>query len=350
MRTIQVGMIGNGKSANRYHAPFLLDLPEKFKIKTIYSRNHARDSWAEIEGVRYTNKMEHVLLDPEIELVVIATRHDTHYEFAKQSLLAGKHTLVEKPFTMTSAQAIELFALARERGVMLQGYQNRRFDSDYLTMKAVIESQKLGTLLEVELHYDYYRPDVPQAVESYSRMSSFVYGHACHTLDQMLALFGNPQRVVGDVRSLLGAGRMNDYFDFDLFYEEPLKVSVKSSYFRAKARPKFIAYGTKGMFIKETEDRQEEDLKRFYFPQGHPDFGKDRPFEFGTLIYYDEQGAYHEEKVPTVESRYSSFYEAVYDTIVEGKKQLVTPEQTIALMRLLENACAGLENKSEDLK
>ena len=93
MRTIQVGMIGNGKSANRYHAPFLLDLPEKFKIKTIYSRNHARDSWAEIEGVCYTNQMEHVLLDPEIELVVIATRHDTHYEFAKQSLLAGKHKI-----------------------------------------------------------------------------------------------------------------------------------------------------------------------------------------------------------------------------------------------------------------
>lgn len=345
MKKIKIGFIGNGKSANRYHAPYILNRPEKFEIKKIYSRNHAHDKWDEIEGVEYVSDVNEVLKDPEIDLVVVATMHDTHYEFAKKSLEAGKNTLVEKPFVMTEAEARELFDLAKEKGVMLQGYQNRRFDSDYLTLKEVLKSGKLGTLMEVESHYDYYRPEVPQSINEYSRKWSYVYGHACHTLDQIIALFGKPENIVYDVRSILGKGRMNDYFDIDLFYKEPLKVSVKSSYFRVKPRPKFVAYGTKGMFIKEGEDKQEQDLKRFYLPKDHPDFGKDKPEDYATLIYYDDEGNYHEEKVISVDGNYSKFYDALYETLVNGKEQEVKPEQTIELMRELEEACAVLEAK-----
>ena len=346
MKKINVGFIGNGKSTNRYHAPFLLDRPETFSIRKIYSRDNAHDAWEEIEGVEYVPDVNDVLNDPQIDLVVVATRHDTHYEFARQAIEAGKNTLVEKPFVMREAQARELFELAKEKGVLLQGYQNRRFDSDFLTLQNVIESGKLGTLMEVESHYDYYRPEIPEGISTYSRESSYVFGHACHTIDQVLALFGSPKRAVYDVRSLLGKGRMNDYFDIDFFYEEPLKVSIKSSYFRVKGRPKFVAYGTKGMFIKEEEDRQEADLKRFYLPCGHPDFGKDGPQDYGTLIYYDDEGKYHEEKVVSVDGSYAMFYDALYETLVNKKAPLVRPEQTIELVRYLEAACESLEKSA----
>lgn len=344
MKKLKIGFIGNGKSVNRYHIPFIETLPEKFEITKIYDRHHDTTPWEEIEGVEYVSDVNDLLQDPEIDLVIVATRHDTHAEFARKSLEAGKNTLVEKPFGMTEKETKELFDLAKEKGVMLQGYQNRRFDSDFLTLKKVLESGKLGTLTEIEDNYDYYRPEVPENAGDYSRLTSYVYGHACHTMDQMISLFGKPEKAVYDVRSLTGNGKMNDYFDVDFFYNEPLKVSLRSSYFRVKSRPRFVAYGTKGMFVKETEDRQEEDLKHFYLPEGHPDFGKDRPAEYGTLIYYDDEGNYHEEKVVSEQGNYARFYEGIYETLVNNKPQVVTPEQTIELMHQIEQASLQLEN------
>ena len=130
---------------------------------------------------------------------------------------------------------------------------------------------------------------------------------------------------------------MNDYFDLDFLYEG-LKVSVKSSYFRAKLRPSFAVYGTRGTFIKETEDRQEADLKKFYLPMGHDDFGLDAPEHYGTLVYYDEAGLYHEEKVPSLQGDYARYYDALYETVIHGAPPLVAKEQTLEQMRILEEA------------
>lgn len=112
------------------------------------------------------------------------------------------------------------------------------------------------------MHFDYYRPEIPESVDHFDPAMSYLYGHGCHTLDQVISYFGKPDDIHYDVRQLLGSGRMNDYFDLDLYYGT-LKVSVKSSYFRVKSRPSFIVYGKKGMFEKYSKDRQEEHLKLF---------------------------------------------------------------------------------------
>ena len=242
---LKVAFIGNGKSANRYHVPFILKLPDKFQIKTMFSR-HLKDDWARLDGVNYTTDVNEIYQDADLDLVVVSTPPQFHYQYAKELLEHGQNVLVEKPFTQTVEQAEELFALAKEKGLFLQCYQNRRYDSDFLTVQKVIESGVLGDLTELEMHFDYFRPEVPQAVHEFSRADSFVYSHACHTLDQVISLFGKPDDVHYDVRQLLGSGRMNDYFDIDLYYGG-LKVAVKSSYFRIKARPSFVVYGQKGM-------------------------------------------------------------------------------------------------------
>lgn len=337
---LRIGFIGNGKSTNRYHAPFILTRRDTIEIRKIWARNLNKKEWARIEGVTYTDNLDDVLYDPEIDVIVITLPHNLHYDYIRKVLEAGKNCVCEKPFVETSEQAKELFALADEKGLMLQCYQNRRFDSDFLTVQKVIESGKLGDLLELEMHFDYYRPEIPESVKEFHPAFSYLYGHGCHTLDQVISYFGKPDHVHYDVRQLLGEGRMNDYFDLDLYYGI-LKVSVKSSYFRVKERPSFIVYGKKGMFEKYYKDRQEADLKKFYLPEGHSDFGVDTPDQYGTLRYYDEDG-FHEEKVVSVKGDYGYYYDALYETIRNGKPQLVTHEQTLWQLEMLETGVRDL--------
>lgn len=337
---LTISYIGNGKSTNRYHIPFVLQR-KNIKIKTVYQRNTSHESWPRIEGVYYTSNLEELLTDDEIQLVCVCTRQDSHYEYAKMALEHGKHVLVEKPFMETSSQAKEIFVLAKEKGLLVQCYQNRRYDSDFLTVQEVIESGKLGELLELEMHFDYYRPEIPESVHDFNPYNSYLYGHGCHTLDQVISYFGKPESIHYDVRQLLGKGRMNDYFDLDLYYKQ-LKVSVKSSYFRIKERPSFIVYGTKGMFVKETKDRQEEHLKVFYMPT-NTDFGVDTPKHYGTLIYMDEEGIYHEEKVVSKVGDYGRVYDGLYDAIILGNEKTVKDEETLLQMEILETGVAKLK-------
>ncbi|MCT1901644.1 oxidoreductase [Oceanobacillus sojae] len=337
---LTIGYIGNGKSTNRYHLPFVLQR-ENIKVKTIYRRNPDHDNWGKINGVHYTSDLDELLQDEEIQLIVICTKHDSHYEYAKRVLEHNKHCLVEKPFMETSEQAKEIFALAKEKDLIVQAYQNRRFDSDFLTVQKVIEEGKIGDLLEVEMHYDYYRPEVPESADSFDPNSSFLYGHGCHTLDQVISYFGKPEDIHYDVKQLLGQGRMNDYFDLDLYYDR-LKVSVKSSYFRVKERPSFVVHGKKGCFIKETKDRQEEHLKLFYMPD-NKDFGIDTINHYGVLTYVDEEGIFHEEKVPSVNGDYGRVYDDLYEAVINGKDKTITDEQTVLQMEMLETGIKDLK-------
>ena len=335
---LTIAYIGNGKSANRYHLPFVLTR-DSYRVKTIYSR--AGSSWAPIPGVTYVHDLDAIWNDPEIELVVVCTHMDSHVEFAREALSRGKHVLVEKPFCETPEEASELFALAADRGLLLQCYQNRRFDSDFLTTKKVVDRGILGDLLEVEMHYDYYRPEVPTNHDSgVSADSSFLYAHGVHTIDQVRGWLGRPDEIRYDVRQLLGPGRMNDYFDLDLFYGG-VKVSVKSSYFRVKDRPSFVVHGTRGRFVKHTKDRQEEHLKVFYLP-GQPGFGIDTPEHYGTVTYYDADGTFHEEKVVSEVGDYARVYDGVYESIVHGAPKIVTDEETVDLIAILRDGLRPL--------
>ncbi|WP_407267829.1 Gfo/Idh/MocA family oxidoreductase [Radiobacillus sp. PE A8.2] len=337
---LTIAYIGNGKSTNRYHIPFA-SKNKHIRIKTIFSRSNNSD-WEKLDNVSYVNNINDVWDDSEIQLVVVSTSSESHYELALEALNHNKNVLVEKPFTETAAQARELFDLAKAKGLFIQCYQNRRFDSDFLTVQKVINSGVLGDIFEVEMHFDYYRPETPENAHHFSRINSFLYGHGCHTVDQVLSYFGNPTKVDYDVRQLLGNNRMNDYFDLDFYYEGNLKVSVKSSFFRLKERPSFVVYGKNGVFVKQTKDRQEEHLKLFYMPT-NADFGIDLPEHYGVLTYTDEDGGYHEEKVVSEIGDYSSIYEGIYQTIIHGKEKIVKDEETIRQIEILEEGISHLE-------
>lgn len=336
---LTLAYIGSGKSVHRYHLPFVLQR-SNFKVKTIYSPHAKSTKWDKIEFVHYSEDENDVFLDPEIDMVVVCSGVETHFSYALKALEHNKHVLVEKPFTVTLNEAKILFDKASEKGLFIECYQNRRYDSDFLTVQKVIESKQVGDLLELEMHFDYYRPEVPMQVQTLPFHLGYFYGHACHSLDQVISYFGQPDRVVYDVRSLLGHNRMNDYFDVDLFYQN-FKVSIKSSFFRLKERPSFVLYGKKGVFIKQTKDRQEEHLKQFIMPN-QTYFGLDEEEHFGVLTTIDEQNIIHESSVKSEIGDYGRVYDAIYNHIVLGEERVVKPTQTLLVMEILENGKKAL--------
>lgn len=340
---LNLGYIGNGKSTNRYHIPFVLERKDTFRIKTIYERDAKRRAWETMDGVKYTSDLCEVLDDEDIDVIVVCTSQDSHFDYAKMALLHDKHVLVEKPFMMNYQQAKDIFELAHRVGKHIECFQNRRYDSDFLTVKKVIESGVLGDIYEIEMNYDYNRSQTPYQ-NAYSHYDGFLYGHGCHTLDQAISYLGIPNRVVYQVKCLCGKDHMNDYFDLDLFYKDAMKVSIRSSFFRIKSRPSFVVYGKSGMFMKETMDQQERDLKKFYLPN-HEDFGLDTLEEYGTITY-DDHGEIKEEKVKSVRGDYGRVYDALYDTIVYHNNRVVKEEETLCVMRLLERGMEACEGTS----
>lgn len=340
-KKITVGIIGNGKSTNRYHLPYLLQRQDIYCVKTIYEGDLNCCQRPRVAGICYTNLVEDIMDDPEITLVIINTPINSHEEYALRAMDAGKSVVLETPFALTSIQVESLFQYAKDKGVILQAFQNRRYDSDFLTVKSMIDSGILGELYEMELCFDYYRTKVIESLR-HNINKTFLYEHGAHSVDQVVSLFGEPEHVEYDVKQLLGKGRFNDFYDIDMHYGS-LKVSVKASYFRAKARPRFIVTGRNGVFIKENGDRQEDHLKLGYMP-GNKDFGQDRIEDYGTVYYYDHMENYHEEKVRTAIGDYGRYYDNLYRYINGTDTCPVKPEETILLYRILEEGLQRLQN------
>ena len=314
--TVKMGFIGFGKSANRYHLPYVM-IRETLEVKTIFDLHVNEKAAAPFKekGVNFTTDLNELLTDPEIELITICTPAHTHYDLAKQAILAGKSVIVEKPFCDTLEHAEELFALGQEKGVVVMPYQNRRFDGDYLAMKQVVEQGFLGEINEVETHIDYYRPG--SITEQGPKENGSFYGLGIHLM-------------------------VDNYFDVDLHYGSKLKVKVKTNHSVASPYPRFIVHGSNGSFIKYGEDQQENDLKAGIMPDA-PGFGEDSPMYYGEVTYRNGNGDWIKKQIKTPVGDYGRYYDAVYETLKNGAPQLITEEQALTNIEILE---AGFLNPS----
>lgn len=331
-KIIHVGLIGFGLSGRYFHAPFLSTNPN-FKLKTVVerSKNEAQAFDAEIENAR---SIEELLSDPEIDLVFICTPNDTHFEYAMDALENGKHVVIEKPFASTEAEAQQLVALAKEKGLVLTAYQNRRWDSDFLTIEKLIGEGKIGDVVEYECHYDRFRPVDPQ-VNSWKEQPGVGYGNfynlGPHLLDQALTLFGTPESVSGDIRTIRPGSQIDDYFDVRLNYTDKV-IIVKSSLMVYENFSRYMIHGTKGSFIKGGLDPQEETLRQNILP-GQQVLGKEPENRWGKLYSADFTG--------TIESEvgdYMGFYNNVYDAITGAAELMVKPEQILRTCRVIDLA------------
>ena len=205
---MKIAFIGFGKSAHRYHLPFI-DHSEQFDVIGYYNRNGLTFEmpYPKYKDIQHFDNLES-LLSSNAQIICVTTPADTHFDYAKMAILAGKHVIVEKPFCETLCQAKELYQLAEKHRVKITPYQNRRYDSDFLTARQILSSKDLGPLLEIESNHTHYRPD--KANVRGGRLKGSIYGHAVHFIDQIVALFGQPDRIISDtcnqVNYLLGDG------------------------------------------------------------------------------------------------------------------------------------------------
>jgi len=157
-KQINVGLIGFGIGGQIFHAPFITSVKD-FALKKIRSTNAAQVALAHAQYplAEVVPDAQNIINDPAIELVVITTPNTLHYPLAKAALLAGKHVVLDKPFTIDTKEADELISLAAEQNLLLTVYHSRRLDSDFQTVKKLIESGVLGDVVEFESHFDRFR-------------------------------------------------------------------------------------------------------------------------------------------------------------------------------------------------
>lgn len=330
-RVLNVGLIGFGLSGRYFHAPFLAVNP-RFKLKTVVERtkNEAQEFDPTIENAR---SVDELLADPDIDLVFVCTPNDTHFPYAMDALENGKHIVIEKPFANTEAEARQLFEVANKNGLVATAYQNRRWDSDFLTIQKLIKEGKLGDIVEYESRYDRFRPIVQADTwkEKQADGSGNVYNLGPHLLDQAFMLFGTPKSVTASIKTVRENSSVDDYFDIRLGYDHT-SVIIKSSLMVYENSLRYILHGTKGSFFKRGLDVQEETLRKDVLPNTN-DWGKEPNDRWGMLHSDDFTGI-----VESQAGDYMSFYDSVYDSIVYGKEPAVKPEEVIRTTRVIDLA------------
>jgi scyllo-inositol 2-dehydrogenase (NADP+) len=333
---IRTALVSFGISSKTFHAPFLNILPG-YDLVSVVER-HGSSSKEIYPSVEVVSSIEKLLQDDSIELVVITSPNETHFPYAKMAMEAGKHVVVEKPFTNTSEEARQLIALAEVTGKTCAVYQNRRYVADYLTMKEILQKKLLGELHEFEAHYDRYRPD-PRTYGLWREKpipgSGVLYDLGSHLIDQALQLFGHPQYISADIRKQKAYSLVDDYFELKLDYGF-LKVLLKSGMLVREMGPRYLMHGTKGSYIKYGEDPQEERLKAGEIPIS-PEWGKEPASQFG-LIHTEVEGTIIRENYPSVQGGYGQFYKNLYQTIRAGAPLMETPIHGHNVIRMIELA------------
>ena len=322
-----------------FHSPIISSL-NGFNLSKIYTTN--TESIQDIE-LLYPNTVvvsdiKEILSDESIELIIIAAPNTKHFSLAKQALLAGKHVVIDKPFTVTSAESDELICLAQEQGKVMSIFQNRRWDSDFKTLKKVIDSCLLGNLVECEIHMDRFRNFIKDRAwrEDDIPGSGVLFDLGSHLIDQALILFGTPNAITADLRMQRQIAKTTDNFELILHYNN-LKVTLKSGMLVRAALPHFILLGENGSFVKYGVDTQEEDLKAGFTPLNKPNWGEEPEELYGTICT-TAKGIDINGKVKSEKGDYRDYYLNIYDAIVNDGKLIVTPKQARNTIRLIEYA------------
>lgn len=332
---LNAGLVAFGKSGRLFHAPFIHAHPS-LRLAAVVER-HAEESKRVYPYVKIVRDLSTLLAAEDIDLVVITTPNILHYDMAREALNAGKHVVVEKPFTPSTEEAQQLIAVARDRELILSVYQNRRWDGDFRTVQALVKDGVLGEIVEYESHFDRYRPalkpgawkekDVPGA--------GLLYDLGSHLIDQALCLFGLPETVTADLQQQRPDSVVDDYFEVVLGYGAT-KAILKAGMLVRERGPRFMLHGTKGSFIKYGMDPQEEALVCGDRPGG-PAWGTESEQQWG-ILNTDLNGLHYRGAVETQPGRYLDFYDNIFRAITAGEELAVTPEEARNVIAIIELA------------
>lgn len=336
---IHTGIIGYGLSGRVFHAP-IIDVVDGFELAKISTGNPDR---VKMINERYPSTVvvpsgQEIINDPDIDLVIVTSPNTDHFRWAKDALLAGKHAVVEKPFTVTVAEADELIALSKKQGKILTVYHNRRFTSDTKTVKKLLDSGLLGEVHDYETHFDRYRPE-PRANNAWREQplpgSGIFYDLGSHLIDQALWFFGMPEAVTAEIGSQRPWAKADDRFDVRLHYSA-FMATVKAGMLCKIPGPTYLIHGTNGSFVKYGLDVQEATLDTGAIPEGK-NWGRE-PEEIWGTINTEYKGVKIQGKLESEHGDYREYFVNLRDAIWGKAEIAVKPEEARNVMKIIELA------------
>lgn len=334
MKKIKAAFASYGMSGLVFHGP-LLETHPGFEIKKVLERNRNVSQGKHPNSMLVRNYGE-ILDDPDIDLVIINTPDYLHHDMSIKALEAGKHIVVEKPFTLKCSEADEIIRKAKEKKLMVSVFQNRRWDGDFMTVKKVINEKMCGRLVSFESHFDRFRNYIQDSwKEDDSKGAGTLYNLGSHMIDQALQLFGMPGYIFSDVRSQRTGSKVDDSFDIFMYYKN-VKCMIRGSYLVKEAGPRYILHGTEGSFTKYGIDPQEEMLKRGELPESEG-WGEEKEEDWGVLNS-ETKGKEDRKRIQTIPGNYSLFYDSIYQHLKNGIPLAVTAESARDVIRIIEAA------------
>lgn len=331
---LNTGIVGFGLSGQVFHAPFV-DVHPGFKLHTIVTSGALAAT--KYPKTQIKASFDELLANPAIDLVIICSPNQLHFPQAKAALEAGKHVIVEKPFTVNSTEAQSLIEASRKSGKLVFPFHNRRWDSDLLTLKHIIAQGYLGKIVEYESRFDRFTPEISRAAWRYQQEEGggTLFDLGIHLIDQAVSLFGKPQGVFARLFNQREGSVTDDSFDLKLIYPD-LNVTLKASVFVKEAGPRFQVHGTKGSFVKYGLDVQEAQLRKGKKP-GSKGYGME-PFSQRGILNTATSGKSFRGRYETLPGNYMAFFDNVHSTITTGSEMVIKPEDALLNIRIIEAA------------
>lgn len=322
-------------SGRVFHTPFI-DQSKYFELRGVVERSK-KQAQADYPAIISYDSVDALLSDDAVELVVVNTPNDTHVDFARQALEAGKHVLLEKPFAPTVDEAERLFELGEKLGKKVLPYHNRRFDSDFLSLKEIVDKELVGKPIELHLRFDRFTPGLSHKVfkEKKNRAANGVlFDLGSHLLDQTIALFGQP-RSTCKIKSIhREMSVVDDYATLILTYAGGFNVFITTSLLVANPQKSFVLHGTKGSFVKDRTDVQEQQLLAGMKPLD-PGYGIEPDGSEGHLTVMAGEGR-RDVRITANKGDYMRLFDAVYSTIRCDEPYFVSPEQILWQLEILQ--------------
>lgn len=332
---IRTGVCSYGMSGKLFHAPFIQNHPG-FELTAITERSK-NESKQRYPNAKLYRSVEELIADQSLQLIIVNTPVQTHYEYAKKVIAARKHLIVEKPFTVTAKEAEELVKLADKNDVMLFVFQNRRYDGDYKAVKEVLEKGLLGEIKEVEIRFDRYRPEISYKVHKETDLpgAGITYDLGAHLIDQSLQLFGWPQALFADMMAMRNESPVDDYFEIILYYPA-FRVRLKGSCFVKEPVPEYILNGSKGSFLQKRSDLQETCLLKYISPSHQP--WCPAPQEPDGLLHIVAGDKEIKKTTTSSPGNYMHYFDDVYKAINKTAPNPVPGTDGVKIIRIIEAA------------
>jgi predicted dehydrogenase len=327
---IRVGLIGFGFVSKTFHVPLLQGTPG-YRI-TAVSSSRAPDVVAMLPGVDVVSDPKALATHPDVDLVVIASPNDTHAPLAEAVMRAGRHVVVDKPFTITVEEARHLASVANESNVLLSVFQNRRWDSDFLTIRDAIRKDLVGRIVLFESRIDRYRPEVRERWrEVPGPGAGLLYDLGPHLIDQTLLLFGIPESVQATLAGQRRGARTDDFFQLVMRYGE-MVATLQAGSLVSGGSARFSVHGDRASIVKQLPDIEEDQLRAGMMP-GAPEWGYDPD---DAVLYDGSTGQARTIEAARGDQR--GYYIALREALNRGAPNPVTPQQGATVMAIIEAA------------